>query len=780
VRKHPHMTRPRLHATTLLFAAAATGIAAGGLLWAAGEDGPADYVFAATGLMALVPTLWSTALNLIRRRATVDVIALLAIVAALALGEFLAAAVIGLMLATGRALEDYAARRAEREMSALLARAPRTAHRLRDGVIETVPVEAVARGDLLVIKDGDTLPVDGVVTSPRAVLDESALTGESRLVEREQGDRAQSGTVNAGPAFELRALGSARESTYAGIVRMVREAQRSKAPLVRLADRYAAFFVPLSLAVAGVAWLISGDPVRALAVLVVATPCPLLLAGPAAIISGVSLAARRGIVVKGGAALETMARARSLYLDKTGTLTLGTPRLRRTLVLDQQSLDAAELLRLAATLDQMSSHVLANALVISARERGLKLSMPSDVSEEAGAGVAGTVDGRVVRLGSFEWVAGGSSLGPDQRRLRHRILRHEGSVIFASVDGELAGAFLFDDPIRPDAPRVLRLLRRRGFVETVMLTGDHAVIAESVGSAIGVDRVLAGLTPEEKVAAVREARARQVTLMVGDGINDAPALAAADVGIAMGARGATSASEAADAVLVVDRLDRLLEAVEIAQRARSIAIQSMVAGMALSFVAMGFATAGLLTPVVGAVLQEGIDAAAILNALRALRRPGRRARPALPPEFAETLRSEHRMLMPEVQSFSDLGDVIGSLAPAELGARLEEAGTVLERILAHERNDEREIYTRIARHMEGDDPLAAMSRTHQEIFHLARAFQRLSEVVQAGDADPEDIADLRRTLYMLTAVLRLNIAQEEELYFSLDGTTAATPATAVG
>jgi heavy metal translocating P-type ATPase len=772
------VARLSLNVTSLLFVATVAGIAAGGGLWVSGQDRAADGVFAATGVAALVPALWSTALNLIRRSATVDVIALLAIAGALALGEHLAAAVIGLMLATGRALEDYAANRAKRELSELLRRAPRSAHRLRDGSLETIPIESVARGDLLVVKDGDVVPVDGVVTGGRALLDESALTGESRLVERQQGDQVRSGTANAGGSFEMRALGTAEESTYAGIVRMVREAQKSKAPLVRLADRYAAVFVPVTLAVAGVAWGISGDPVRALSVLVVATPCPLLLAGPIAIISGVSLAARRGVVIKGGAAIETMARAEALYLDKTGTLTLGRPALRRTLLLDHGGVNEGELLRLAASLDQMSSHVLASALVVSARERQLPLSMPSDVVEEAGAGVAGIVDGRSVRLGDFAWASRDLPVSPEQRRFRHRVMRHEGSVIFVAVDGELAGAFLFEDPIRPDAPRVLRLLKRRGIAETVMLTGDHAVVAESVGGAIGVDRVLADLAPEEKVEAVREARKRRVTLMVGDGINDAPALAAADVGIAMGARGATSASEAADAVLVVDRLDRLLEAVEIAQRSRGIAVQSMLAGMALSLVAMGFATAGMLTPVAGAVLQEGIDAAAILNALRALRRPRARARPALPRDVAETLRSEHRLLEPEVQSFSELADVLDQLSPADLACRLDEAAAVLDRVLAHEHHDEREIYTAIARQMTGEDPLAAMSRTHQEIFHLARAFQRLHEVAREGDADSEDIADLRRTLYMLTALLRLNIAQEEELYFALDPDSTETHAPA--
>jgi heavy metal translocating P-type ATPase len=759
----------------LLLLGCLAGLGGGGAAWIAGRPGLGDALWAGTAALALLSTSAALVRSLLRRSAGVDIIAILAIVGALVLGEYLAGAVIGLMIATGRALEEYAANRAERELSSLLSRAPRVAHRLRDGSVDTVSVEHVLAGDILIVKEGDVLPVDGVVSSGPATLDEAALTGEFRLMERQVGDQVRSGTANAGAPFHIRATATAADSTYAGIIRMVREAQASKAPLVRLADRYAQLFVPVTLAVAGVAWLVSGNPTRALAVLVVATPCPLLLAAPVAIVSGVSRAARRGIVIKGGAAIETLARGKTLFLDKTGTITVGAPRLQR-IALTRPDGNAAELLRLSASLDQMSSHVLAAALVKAARERGLALALPTEVTEKAGLGVAGWVNGIAVRLGHFAWVCESTGPSSEQLTFRRRVMRDEGSIVFASVGNDLGGAFVFDDSIRPDAPRVLRLLKRLGIEESVMLTGDHVTVAEPVGAAIGVDRVLADLTPEEKVSAVRESRRDRVTIMVGDGINDAPALAAADVGIAMGSRGATSSSEAADVVLVVDRLDRLVEAVEIAQRTRSIAIQSMWMGMGLSFVAMGGAMLGLLSPVLGAVAQEAIDAAAILNALRALRDRRETARPRLSADVVATLRREHRLLIPSVDEFRELADRLDEIPTADLRRQLDHIRDSLVKILAHERVDEQEVYRSLAATLGGDDPLAAMSRTHQEIFHLARVFERLVDGLPREGPDPEDLVDIRRTLYVLHTVLRLNIAQEDQLYLSLD---PEAPSTAV-
>jgi heavy metal translocating P-type ATPase len=591
-------------------------LVAGAALWVSGAHGAADVLWAAAIVLALIPLGISVARDLIHRETGVDLIALLAMAGSLILGQYLAGAVVGLMLSGGQALERYASSRARRELSALLARAPRVVHRYEDGKLTSPDITAVKRGDLLLVKPGEIVPVDGVIASTAAVLDESALTGESRPAERLIGDTVRSGVVNAGPPFDMHALTTAEESTYAGIVRLVREAQASKAPFVRLADRYALWFLPLTLLVAAAAWALSGNPIRALAVLVVATPCPLILAAPVAIVAGISRAARRGVIVKGGGALETLARARTLVFDKTGTLTAGSPRVASVETFG--ATDADTVLRLAASLDQVSAHVFANAIVAAARRRSLDLEFPTAVQEHAGTGIEGTVGGRRIALGQATWLSSGKPLPEAAVGLRRRIELAGLSSVFVALDGPVVGALVMDDPIRADTPHALAALRQAGISRIVVLSGDRDEVARSVGAALGADEVLSERTPAEKVQAVLHERDRAVTVMVGDGVNDAPALAAADVGVAMGARGATASSEAADVVIVVDTLDRVAEAVLIARRARDIAVQSVIAGMALSGVGMFLATIGVLPPVAGAVFQEAIDVAVVLNALRAL------------------------------------------------------------------------------------------------------------------------------------------------------------------
>jgi heavy metal translocating P-type ATPase len=585
-------------------------------LWLVGAHRPADLAWALAVLVALVPLTVSVARDLLHRETGVDLIALLAMAGSLILGQYLAGAVIGLMLSGGQSLERYANMRARRELSALLARAPHTVHRYLDGELVSVDVDEVHVGDRLLVKPGEVVPVDGTVTSPVAVLDESALTGESMPEEHLAGERLQSGAVNVGAPFDLQAIATAVDSTYSGIIRLVREAQASKAPFVRLADRYALWFLTITLVLAGFAWFVSGDPVRGLAVLVVATPCPLILAAPVAIVAGISRAAQRGVIVKGGGALEAMARARTLIFDKTGTLTSGRPRVASVEAFDGATPD--ELLRLAASLDQASPHVFADAIVGAAQDRQLRLEFPEGAREYPGVGISGVVGGREVALGQARWLAGGKPLPEAPARMRQRLASEGLAAVFVSVDGVIEGALVMVDPVRAETPAALKVLRRAGIRRIALLSGDRRDVAESVARQLGVDRVFYEQSPEEKVEAVGKERRVAVTMMVGDGINDAPALAAADVGVAMGARGATASSEAADAVIVVDRLDRVAEAVQIARRAHDIAVQSVVAGMGLSIFGMVLATFGLLPPVAGALFQEAIDVAVILNALRAL------------------------------------------------------------------------------------------------------------------------------------------------------------------
>ena len=552
----------------LLFLVTAAGLAAGGAARLVGAGQAADLLWLGVAACGVAYACWVAVAAVARGRLSVDVIALLALAGAIAVDELLAAAVISVMLASGRALEDWAAYRARHDLSALLARAPRTARRYRDGSLETVPLDEVVAGDLLLVAAGDVVPVDGALAADVAVLDESALTGEALPVQHARGDALRSGTVNAAGPFDLRATTSAADSTYAGIVRLVSEAESAQAPFVRLADRYALWFLPLSLAVAGVAWALGGAA-RAVAVLVVATPCPLILAAPVALVSGLSAAARRGIVVKNGGVLERLARCTTVLLDKTGTLTAGQPAV--TAIVPAGALAPEEILGLAASLDQASGHVLATAVVRAAAERGCTLGQPADVTEQPGQGIAGTVAGRRVRLGRADW-AGVSGTPPWVRAVRRRAWLDGALTVFVAVDGTPAGALLLEDRIRPDARQTIRALRRGGITRIVLATGDRAEAASAVGALTGVDEVLAELTPEAKLDAVRREQRRAAVIMTGDGINDAPALALADVGVAMGARGSTASSEAADAVLTVDHLGRLGEAAALARRTRRIAL----------------------------------------------------------------------------------------------------------------------------------------------------------------------------------------------------------------
>ncbi|MGI8334311.1 heavy metal translocating P-type ATPase [Actinomadura scrupuli] len=759
------MDTPRSRLSGILFALAAMGLLAGVGAWAVGAPAVAAVLWVAVTATACVPALWWVIDGLRHHRFGSDVIAVLALAGTLAVREYPAGAIIAVMVTGGRLLEDRAGRRARRDLSALLSVAPRLTHRRQDNDLVTVDVDEVRPGDLLLVRPGEVVPVDGLVAAGTALLDESTLTGEAIPVERPPGEEVRSGAVSSGSPFDLRATADARSSTYAGIVGLAREAAASSSPFVRMADRYAALFLPATLVLAALAWWLAADPVRAVAVLVVATPCPLILAAPVAFVSGLSRCARRGVVVKGGGALERLAQARVLLFDKTGTVTAGRPVVADVLVRDDagEPVPAREVLRLAACLDQVSPHVLASAIVRRARSGDLPLVTPVDVREEPGQGVRGMVGDRVVSVGKAVWAAPPPADVSWAATVRKRAAARGMVTVFAGIDGQLAGALLLEDRIRPDAARTFRLVRRAGITRAVMITGDRAAIAESIAALVGADEVHAEQSPAGKVAVVRAESARAATVMAGDGVNDAPALAAAGVGVAMGARGATASSEAADVVITVDRLERLAESLAIARRTRSIALQSVLAGMGLSFAAMLVAAAGYLPPAPGALLQEAIDVAVILNALRALG-PGRDRWPRLRGDAAELVRrldEDHRRLRPQITELSRLAE----LPDTELLA----AGPALTAFLtgdlaAHEQADERLLYPVVADVLGGADPTGPMSRGHAEIAERTRRIVLLC--AEARD-DPRALRELRRALHELHAILRLHFAQEEENFYVL-------------
>lgn len=547
------------------------------------------------------------ATSLGRREFGLDVIAFLSMSSALVFGEYLAAAVVALMYSGGQFLESIAEGRARREMTALLTRAPRSALRRHNGSLEEISVEDIQAGDRLVVRMGDVVATDGTLESD-ATLDESPLTGEAFPVNRKAGRPVLSGCSNAGELFEFTATKAAAESTYAGIIKLVEAAHKSKAPMSRLADRYALAFLLVTLLIAGLAWLQTGDPIRAVSVLVVATPCPLILAVPIAWTAGMSRAASVGLLLKGARVLELLGQVRTMVFDKTGTLTDGQPHL----AVIESSRDDNEVLGLVASLDQASTHVAAQALVREARDRGLTLSAPTNVTENPGEGISGYVEGKHVAVGGLKFIA--SRFGQVPKLDRPGLM-----TAAVAIDGRFAATLVFRDALREGATEALETLRRLGLNRIILATGDRADVARTIAADLPLDEVHAELTPAQKIGLVTREAALATTMMVGDGINDAPALAAADIGLAMGTRGSAAAVEAGDAVLLIDRLDRICLGVTISRRCRRIAMQSIVAGIGLSVLGMMIAAFGYLEPVEGALVQEAIDVAVVINALRALR-----------------------------------------------------------------------------------------------------------------------------------------------------------------
>ena len=529
---------------SVLVALPALGLMLGFALPSLGLPLRQGWVWAAFTVPVLLALLYEIAASLRRGEVGLDIVVALSMTAALAVGENLAAIVVALMYSGGQYLEAFAERHARREMTDILSRVPRTAVRHRQGVLEEVGLAEIVPGDRLLIRQGDVVPVDGTVASGVAILDQSALTGEAIPVQQRVGDAVMSGSTNAGEAFDLTASHHAAESTYAGIVRLVEEAQRSKAPMSRLADRFAMLFLGVTVLIAGLAWYLAGDPIRAVAVLVVATPCPLILAVPVAIVSGLSRAARFGILIKGGKAIEALGRVHSLVIDKTGTLTDGRARVISVNVHSHFASD--DILRLAASVDQASKHIIAQTLVTEARDRKLQLSTPSNVIETAGEGIAGSIDGLNVVVGGIHFVR---SRLTGKATSSFEGTQKAGAVIVAvAIDGAMAGEIVLADELRAGTQALLQTLRKLGIQRIILATGDRREVAEAVAAGLGIDAVRSELTPDQKVLVVLTERKNGPVMIVGDGVNDAPALAAADIGVAMGARGTATSAEAADVV----------------------------------------------------------------------------------------------------------------------------------------------------------------------------------------------------------------------------------------
>jgi heavy metal translocating P-type ATPase len=746
-----------------LVSIAIVGLAAGILAYVVGRPGFADLCWT----LATVPVVTGLAVSIVRDflagRFGVDAVALVSMSAAILLGQPLAGAVVALMYSGGNVLEDIAIARAAHDLRSLVDRAPRVAHRRVNEGIEDVPIGGVAVDDRLLVRAGEVVPVDGIVTSDTATIDESALTGEPIPVVKTKGAAIFSGSLNTGETFEMTASSVAGESTYAGIVRLVTAAQTAKAPFVRLADRYALVFLPVTLALAFIAWLISGDLIRSLAVLVAATPCPLILAAPVAFIAGVAQSARRGILVKGGGPLEALARAHTVLFDKTGTLTVGGARLLSIEVAPGETAD--EVLTLGASLEQASHHVLAAAIVQAAAERGLALKVPEQVRESMGAGLQGVVDGRRVSAGSRDMILAGRNAPEWALRAVRRASWRSALIVFVAVEGKPIGALLLADELRSDTPRAIRMLREAGVARIVMVTGDRAAAAQAIGAALDLDAVLADRVPSDKVDAVRSEQRLHPTIMVGDGINDAPALASADVGIALGARGASASSEAADVVILADRLDRVGDAITIAQRARRIATESIIAGMGLSALAMLAATAGWLAPVPAAIVQEVIDVLVILNALRALNPARAGAQRTIPASVGREMRHDHVALIRSLDRLRSIADALDDVTPEEAAPLIAEANAVVqEQVVEHERDDEGSVYPQLAHVLTDGHGLSAMSRAHREILHLARLLARVVEDLPSEKIDRFLVRDAQRVIEAVETLVRIHTAQEEDIY----------------
>jgi len=593
------------------------GLIIGGALHVLYNSQTGQFAWFITLLVGGGPVVYQTFREILHKHFASDIVAMMAIMVSIILNDAFPGVIIVLMQSGGKALEDYAYRRASSSLDALLSRAPRIAHRKTNHILEEIPVSCIKINDILVIRPGDLIPVDGEITSSEAQIDESSLTGEPLSKTKKIGEPVFSGTINVGESFEIKATKKSEESQYSKIVKLVKKAQEEKAPIQRLADKYAVWFTPITLGISVIGWVLTNNFETILSVLVVATPCSLIFATPVAIISGINKAAKLGIIVKSGSAIEQVGRAEVVVFDKTGTITFGTPDVER--IISFNGITSDEILLKAASVEQLSSHPIATMIVHKGKEKFGNLPIPTNFREISGAGVEGDVEGVHVLIGApsiFE-------------NLNEEIFKHSVSVndqitpegrmvAFVGVNNKLSGAIIFGDKIRPDVEVMMKNLKKYGIKNTILLTGDSFVNAKNIAVQAGITSFVAELIPEQKVVEIKKLRQNfDIVIMVGDGINDAPALAASTVGIAMGARGTAISAEAADVVLLVDNVSKVANTIEIGKRTISVAKQSIYVGLGFSFVLMGIATLGHLPPAIGALLQEALDISVILNALRA-------------------------------------------------------------------------------------------------------------------------------------------------------------------
>lgn len=535
----------------------------------------------------------------------VDILAITAIVATLAVGQYWASLTVLIMLTGGDSLEDYASRQAGKELKALLDNTPTTAHLLSDDTVTDVKVETVKIGDRILVKPGEVIPVDATVEKGSSFVDESSLTGESKPVDKTVGDELMSGSLNGDAALTVKVYKEAKDSQYQLLVKLVKESAARPAKFVRLADRYAVPFTLVAYLIGGVAWFLSKDPVRFAEVMVVASPCPLILAAPVALVAGMSRSSRHGIVVKTGMTIEKLAKAQTIAFDKTGTITAGQLFVDRVEIADS-AYDRHTVIQLAASAEQASTHILSRSLIADAKKEKIKLLPSEDLEEVIGQGIKATVDGKSVKVGKAGFAHTESHLSSDE------------TAVFVSVDDQFIGMITFKDVVRKETPETINKLKALGIDNISLITGDKDSIAQTIAKQVGITNVHSECLPEDKIAILKNVNdSERPVIMVGDGVNDAPALSIADVGIAMGAHGSTAASESADAVILRDDLGRVAEAVNISRDTMKIAKQSVLIGIFICVFLMLVASFGVIPALLGAALQEVIDTVSILSALRA-------------------------------------------------------------------------------------------------------------------------------------------------------------------